>query len=84
MAKRMASMKRANPSALGQELRKQEAAFVNLVAVSLEKPVATLYDGWLVAEGNAEALRKLCCVLSSELFGFTINPTIDYRASWPH
>jgi hypothetical protein len=78
MARRMASMKRANPSALGQELRKQEAAFVNLVAVSLEKPVATLYDGWLVAEGNAEALRKLCCDLSSELFGFIINPTIDY------
>ena len=78
MAKRMASMKRANSSALGQELRKQEAAFVNHVATCLENPVATLYDGWLVAEGNAEALRKLCCDLSSELFGFTINPTIDY------
>ena len=94
MAKRMASMKRANPSALGKELRKQEAAFVNLVAKRMivplpdsgidPVPVATLYDGWLVAEGNAEELRELCCDLSFELFGFTINPTIDYRASWSH
>jgi hypothetical protein len=88
MAKRMASMKRANPSALGQELRKQEAAFVNLVAERMvvplpdsgidPVPVATLYDGWLVAEGDAEELRRLCCDLSLEELGFTINPTIDY------
>jgi hypothetical protein len=84
MAKRMAAMKQANPSALGQELRKQEAAFVNLVAVSLEKPVATLYDGWLVAEGDAEPLRRLCCDLSFELFGFTINPTIDINPNNPN
>lgn len=80
MAARMAGMKRANPSALGNALRSQEAEFVNGVAMALGKPVATLYDGWLVAEDDAEAIRQLCCRLSLELFGFRINPASKPRS----
>ena len=85
MAKRIAGMKRKNPSSLGNILRSEEAEFVNGVATALKGPVATLYDGWLVAESDAEPLRLLCCRISTELFGFKINPTIKYAENpGPH
>jgi hypothetical protein len=75
IASRMAQYKRANPRALGDQLRRQEAQMVASIASQLSSPCITLYDGFMCAEDAADELIEICRTETPKHLGFVHLPT---------
>ena len=78
--KRLSGYKKRRGAGLGCELRKREADIINSIAIALDAPCATIYDGILCARRNADEVIRLTQKATAENLGFEMTPVVKLDA----